>query len=411
MPIKRLAVWIAALLLLSPGLATANRKFSVTGGGAQNHIGNGLALPIQAAIPNFPATPTMFPPLLIPVAPGPAPVLSGTISKPLLTAMATPSGPVTKSGYQRQLNIPTGVLAKSGAALVRVGVRFSNPTVFAVATNIVYNWPAVPAVFSTGAAVATTNVASPFAGGGTMTYSNALGARFGGPAAFAVSAGPPLGLFPASPVTVYAKINGTTPACTFMLVGMGPGCIAGILLAAPTGVGAIGGATSMTVMTPGVVIPGANVVAVQLGAGPVPPLGTILPGPVTLHTAGTGTVMAPSPILIAMGAVPTNMAASQPGPWTTGQVIISAPMAAGGGEKFTLEGKDSRTQSGAGTIQLVSGSLSTRLASGFNGNRGWLRLTLTGIPPVPSMSPVGLTATVALILLAFGYTMRRRIFA
>jgi len=410
MPCKRLAVWIAALLLLSPGLAMANhsRKFSVTGGGAQNHIGNGLALPIQAAVPQ-PTNPTVFPPLLIPVAPGPAPVVSGTISKPLLTAMATPSGPVTKSGYQRELNVPLGVLAKSGAALVQVGVKFSNPTVFAVATNLVYAWPAAPAVFSNGAAVATTTVGSPFAGGGTMTYSNALGARFGGAAAFAISAGPPLGLFPASPVTVFAKINATTPPCTYMTVGMGPACIAGILLAAPTGVGAIGGATGMTVMTPGVPIPGANVVAVKLGTVP---LGTVLPGPVTLHaTAGSMTAMVPSPFLIAMGAVPTNMAASQPGPWTTGQVIISAPMAGGMGEKFTLEGKDSRTQSGAGTIQMVAGSLSTRLASGFNGNRGWLRLTLKGIPPVPSMSPVGLTATVALILLAFGYTMRRRIFA
>jgi hypothetical protein len=410
MPIKRLAVWIAALLLLSPGLAAAERHFSVSAGsGAQNHIGNGLALPIQAAVPNFPATPTMFPTLLIPPAPGPAAVLSGTISKPLQTAMATPSGPITKQGYQRRLNVPTGVLGKSGAALVVVGVKFSNPTVFAVATNLVYAWPAAPAVFSTGAAVATTTVASPFAGGGTMTYTNALGARFGGPAAFAISAGPPLGLFPASPVTVYAKINATTPPCTFMLTGMGPGCIAGILLAAPTGVGAIGGSTGMTVMTPGVPITGANVAAMKLGTAP---LGTLVPGLVTLHaTAGTATAMVPAPFLIAMGAVPTNMASSQPGPWTTGQVIISAPMAAGMGEKFTLEGNDMRTQSGAGTIQLVAGSLSTRMASGFNANRGWLRLVLTGIAPVPSMSPVGLTAMVALMLLGFGYAMRRRIFA
>jgi len=405
MPIKRLAVWIAAILLLSPGLATANRKFSVTGqSGAQNHIGNGLALPIQAAIPQ-PTNPTVFPPLLIPVAAGPAPVLSGTISKPLLTAMATPSGPVTKSGYQRQLNLPTGVLKKTGGTLVRVGVKFSNPTVFAVATNLVYDWPAAPAVFSNGAAVATTTVASPFAAGGSLTYTNTLGARFGGPAAFAISAGTPLGLFPASPVTVYAKINTITPPCTFPITnGMGAGCVAGILLAAPTGVGAIGGASTMTVMTPGVPIPGANIAAVKLGTTP---LGTLLPG--TFHTAGTA--MIPLPFLAAMGAIPTNMASSQAGPWTTGQVVISAPMAGGMGEKFTLSGKDSRTQSGAGTIQLVAGSVSVRFASGPNANRGWLRLNLTGIPPVPSMSPVGLTAMVALMLLGFGYAMRRRIFA
>jgi len=386
---------------------TGGRKFSLTGGGAQSHIGNGLALPIQFAIPQ-PTNPTVFPPLLIPVAVGgmgTAPVLTGTISKPLLTAMATPSGPVTKSGYQRKLNIPLGALAKGGAALVQVGVKFSNPTVFAVATNLVYAWPAAPAVFSTAAAVGTTTVASPFAGGGSLTYSNTLGARFGGPAAFAISAGPPLGLFPASPVTVYAKINTITPPCTFpMTNGMGSNCVAGILLAAPTGVGAIGGASTMIVMTPGVPITGLNVAAVKLGTAP---LGTLLPG--TFHTAGTA--MIPFPFLAAMGAIPTNMASSQGGPWTTGQIIISAPMAGGMGEKFTLSGKDARTQSGAGTIQLVAGSVSVRFASGPNANRGWLRLTLTGIPPVPSMSPVGLMATVALILLGFGYTMRRRIFA
>jgi hypothetical protein len=121
--------------------------------------------------------------------------------------------------------------------------------------------------------------------------------------------------------------------------------------------------------------------------------------------------MIPLPALVAMGAIPTNMASSQPGPFTTGQIIISAPMAMGAPEKFTIEGRDDRTQSGGGTIQMVGGALSARTASGFNGNRTWVRLNLGRIAPVPSMSMGGLAATVALMLLAFGYTMRRRIFA
>jgi hypothetical protein len=56
MPLKRLAVGIAAAFLFSTlGLATsaqAIKRFSVVGGGAQSHIGNGLAIPIQQAAIN-----------------------------------------------------------------------------------------------------------------------------------------------------------------------------------------------------------------------------------------------------------------------------------------------------------------------------------------------------------------------
>ena len=65
MPLKRLAVGIAAAFLFSTlGLATsaqAIKRFSVVGGGAQSHIGNGLAIPIQQAAINSVTTGTMFP--------------------------------------------------------------------------------------------------------------------------------------------------------------------------------------------------------------------------------------------------------------------------------------------------------------------------------------------------------------
>jgi hypothetical protein len=53
------------------------------------------------------------------------------------------------------------------------------------------------------------------------------------------------------------------------------------------------------------------------------------------------------------------------------------------------------------------------MASGPNANRGWVRLVLGNFDAdeVPSMSLVGMATTVALILLAFGYTMRRRLFS
>ena len=174
------------------------------GGGAQSHIGNGLAIPIQQAAINSVTTGTMFPMTLgVPV--NGVPIVTGTVVKPLMTAG-------TKMAYQRKLNVPAGAIRKT-AAKKTVGVKFSNPTVFAVATNLNFSWPAAPAVLSTGAAPPATR--SGF--GGTLTYSNALGTRFGGPAAFAISSGDPVAgdLFPVAPVTVFIKINATTPPCTF----------------------------------------------------------------------------------------------------------------------------------------------------------------------------------------------------
>jgi hypothetical protein len=381
--------------LLSLGLATAAqaKTFSLTGGGGQSHIGNGLALPVKAAA-TAATTGTAFPAqLLVPVKASPQTV-SGTVAKALLTAMATPSGPVTKSGYQRALTVPAGVLSKP-AVQKTVGVKFSNPTVYAVGTNLKFTWPAAAAVFSTGNAVPTGTVVG---FGGSMTYTNTLGARFGGAGQFRIS-GAAGGIIPA-PVTVYIKIGAGTPPCThpaFAGTAGKAGCVAGILHALPgatatPATGAIGGAFPGTVMTVGGIVPGMNVAAVKMGAVP---LGTIL-----------------AKALVATAVLPTNMASSKNGPWTTGQVIIANPAAAGGPETFTLTGKDSRTNGGNGVIQMVAGSVSARIASGANANRGWVRLILSpNGAAVPSMSMPGLVATVALMLLGFGYATRRRMFA
>jgi len=383
MQLKRLAVCIAASFLVSTfGLATgaqAVKRFSVTGGGAQLHIGNGLALPIQAAVPNFPATPTMFPTLLIPLNGGQQ-IASGTVTRTV----------------QKQLRVPIGVLNKSPAKAT-VGVKFSNPAVWAVATNLGYKWPAAPAVFDQQPGGTTAMVTG---SGGTMTYSNALG-RFGGAAAFAISNGDPVAgdLVPAAAVTVYLKINGITPPCTFPMTIASAGCIAGVVVAAPTGTGVIGAAAgaTATTMAPN---PAPDVVAVKLGTTP---LGTLSPG-----TFGG----MPFPFFIASAGIGVNDATSTGGPFTTGKLIISNP-AASPAEKFTIQGKDTRSAGGNGTINMVAGSLSTRALSGANANRGWVSLTLGDLDQseVPSMSLFGLATTVALILLAFGYSMRRRIFA
>ena len=401
-----------AFLSLALGLMAGSAQaldFSLTGGGGQFHIGNGLMLPIQQAAITTVTTGTVFPSLLVPVKAGPAPIITGTVAKPLLT---TGGG---KQGYQRRLHIPAGVLSKP-AVQTTVGVFFSNTSLFAVGTNLNYVWPAAPATFSTGAAIGTTTVS---AFGGSMTYSNALGSRFGGPASFLLAGGAGAGLVTSQPISIHIRINGTSPPCTHPAAFFGNGadidCVVGVIFARPTGLAGQGGPTATTVMTPGAVqppvettaagVPGTtpanNVALVKLGTSPS---GTLLPGiapPVTVK---------PYAFLAANAPLPTNMATSQPGPWTTGQIIITN-MAAVPSETFTLTGKDARTAGGGGTIQLVSGALSNRATTGPNANRGWISLTLSPIAGVPSMSVLGLATTGALMLLTAGYAMRRRIFA
>ncbi len=103
-----------------------------------------------------------------------------------------------------------------------------------------------------------------------------------------------------------------------------------------------------------------------------------------------------------------NPATQFGGPYTTGMLTLTAPLALGMAEVFTLTGSDARV-SGVGAISLVGGSLSNRAVSGPNANRGWLNLTI-GAPlgALPSMSGPGIAALVGLMSLAGGYAMRQR---
>ena len=62
---------------------------------------------------------------------------------------------------------------------------------------------------------------------------------------------------------------------------------------------------------------------------------------------------------------------------------------------------------GAGVIQLVAGSLSKRLVTKDNANRGWIRLVMGPLPDVPALSGTMRTAAAVIMLLAFGYAVRR----
>lgn len=370
--LKRLAFAAMMLGVLSAGAAQA-ANYSLTGGGAQLHIGGGLPLPIQ---PAFGGGGTALPPLLIP------PVATVTIMG--TTAMAS----------QQRIFVPKGALSKSAAQLT-LGVFNSNPTLYAVATNLAYTWPTKAAVFSTGARTGATTTTIG-AAAGFIRYSNPSG-KFGGPAQFRLTPGPAAGIIAAAPVTLYAIAFAAAglgaPPCTHTALTPVPfpgtfaaaECVAALAGLIPSGPQAIGAATGVIVSTPGG-IPGAPAPGVGIGK----------------FTAGGGIAF----FTFTPAGNPgfTNMAVSEGFPWTTGMITLSAPAAKGGAEVWMITGKDTRTAGGGGTIQMVSGSLSTRVLTGDNANRGWVQLTLLPTGTASAMGPIGIAMAASLM----GYLLYRR---
>jgi len=370
-------------LLLGLGwAATAQAKaYSLTGGGGQLAVAGDLPLPLQV----FPTgvTGSVFPPLGVPA--NTAKIIRGT------TAMSV----------QQKLTIPTGVLSRPPQQRT-LGVFAQNPYLYAVATNLGFGWPAAAAVLSTGARTGakTTTFVDPW--GNTIRYSNALASKFGGPAYFAIAWGPPAGRLPGAPVTLYAIGMRPTgnPPCTHTSLtptpfpGPGsPACFAQLGASGFSSVAAIGAHAHF-----------ANGNA-SWGGFPAPDPGLGF-GKFGTNPLGTVDFFTFTP----NGTMPgfSNAYGSVGYPWTTGMLTLSVPSAAVGAQMYTITGMDSRTKGGAGTIQLVAGSTSSRTAVGLTGNRGWIRLQLAQIPATPTLSPAGLAATVGLMLLAAGYAVRRR---
>jgi hypothetical protein len=402
MTLKRLAFCVASVLLVlswAVSASAATKRYSLlTGSGVQFHIGNGLALPVQTAIPACLVPPcTAFPPLLVGTTGGGHHTIIGT----------------TSLAVGQKITVPPTVFSHP-AAQATVGVFFSNPALYAVATNLRFRWPVAPAVFSVSGGPrpsgSASTVLSGTAVGNKLRYSpRVAGKRFGGSGTFRLQPGSTAITSGVSPAAV--SIFGLTPSppsippCTHVALVPpfpgpgGAGCIAILINAFPTGSGVIGGTgVSSTLMTPGTpkALPG-----VFIGRfGPNP-------GPKSMQPLGTVSFLAPA------GPIPapiTAMATSTGFPWTTAMLTISATLAVPP-EKFILSGADSRSAGGAGLLQMVSGSVSKRVTVGNNANRGWLRLNLREVDNIPTMSARGLAATAALMLLAGGYAARKRLFA
>jgi hypothetical protein len=390
MSLERLGLPVACLLLVLglTGTAGAQQTYLLgAGSGGQVQIGGGLPLPIQLTDANFdlvvdwgssavvsgPGTmgpgAGVFPPLLIPPRPGV--LINGTTVLTMGQKITVPAGALSRPAVQKTL-----------------GVNAQNPGLYAVATNLGFKWPAANATFMRRLSTVTgpaSGVVAFYPVNSTTVYAKATGTRmitykntgmkapavapFGGFGPFNVTPAPTpdAGLKPTVAVTVYALAGAKVPPpCT--------GCIAAILAARPGGPGAIGAKLLTTVTTTAMGVAGKNVYAVKAGAVPK---GTIIGAPAPVVT---------SPM------VPTNMALSLGFFWTTGMIAARAPGAAGTPEHFFLSGMSSRTTGGAGVIQMVSGSLSTRMASGPNANRGWVRLNLVPFTKTPSISEWGLVA-------------------
>jgi hypothetical protein len=148
----------------------------------------------------------------------------------------------------------------------------------------------------------------------------------------------------------------------------------------------------------------------------VPPMGSpiLYPGPkvtTMLGTTpgGTGPVyylptLATGPMGTLAGQYTTRLGFAN----TTGTVLVQNTYYSN--TFFTIMGSDARTPLGAGNIALAAGGVTfLNTYAGRAPFMSFQKVTLTLAPPIPSLSPAGLAAAAALVLLAAGYALRRRL--
>jgi len=366
--VRSLLPWLG-IALVTASASSAQTYYSITGGGGQTQIGDGLPLPIQvnrtpmgAAI----GTGTMFPPLLIPVNPNPAKAL----------VKQTGSAPA-------QLKLPPGVLLRVPALPKVIALVANNPKIFQVKTRISFSGPAKVKGTMTFKKNGVRTKAVSFAGapaGSFALYSGSIN-RFGGPSQTRIGV--------LSEIGIWFNAGAMLPCKHPTFGGANASCIAPLVPAHPKTLAAAGGAMTMA----GKVTAGITVTT------PGTPVAKS-PGVAALSIPNTTGLIAKSVSLKKTGTV-TNMATSVGFPWTTGKVVLSQPSALAAFEKFTITGKDARTAMGGGTISLVSGALSDRKISGPNANKSWARYTL----PEPGTA---LAAATALGALGIAHALARR---
>jgi hypothetical protein len=387
---------VLVALAVAAAAQAGTKYYSVNGGGGQAQIGDGLPLPnqIQFTPSGVPiGTGTMFPPLLIPVNSNKMKALV----KQTTTMTMQPKMTVGPGVLRR---IPTTNNTPMGAPVPKaIAVAKFNALVVQVRTTLSFSAPAqklttpmgakAPGtrVFATGQRVNKTTTYNGTPVGSKVVYKS-KGARFGGPAQTRIKN---IGIAPVpnplgkGVIGVWAdladQIKYATLPCVHPSFG-GPdnNCFVTKVPAYPRTLAAAGGPMTNVQTSPGT--PAAK------------------PGMVAVSVAGMGTVLMSTPTQ-ATGAV-NNMATSVGFPWTTGALTISQPGAILAPEKFHITGMDGRVK-GVGTIQLVSSSLSKRLATGANANRSWMEYQL----PEPG-AVLGAAVAFVVLGLCHGFVRRRR---
>jgi hypothetical protein len=98
-------------------------------------------------------------------------------------------------------------------------------------------------------------------------------------------------------------------------------------------------------------------------------------------------------------------------PWTTGMVtaLVTDGLPTSTGSE-THTGSDTRTPLGAGNLTLVAGGLLQQTSTTLNSSAEHAIVSMTFRPQnLPSMTPPGLAALGALLVLGAGYAFRRRL--
>jgi hypothetical protein len=356
----------AVVLFVVPSLAQANtRRHPVAGSNLRFQIGGGLPIPITGtAPPNGRVLPTASA-MLTQSTGGNITILPGQFT--------APGNPV---------NQPTFL---------------ANTSVFQVLTAITIQWPAAKAQFQAGGRTGADTVT--FCAGDTVTASGNPACPGPGDAGNAINglmrytrtdnelggvARGALGGF----ADVAVRVNAAAPCAAGAGGSLNPACQVIFALATPAGTGAQGAAFGVIVGTS--------------GAGPAD-------GRFYMSVSAAGaiqTIQSTNPL----GPGLPNPATSYGGPWTGGQLTISVTENVGAtSEVFIISGSDNRTVNGAGTLSMVSGSVSDRTLTGPNANRGWMNLTIgKGVGSAPALSPHAMGAVMGMLALAGFYVARRR---
>lgn len=374
MTLRSKSLRLACLLVVIGWAGSAQAVYySIAGAtsGGQAQIGDGLPLPIQKATSTMGGPLSMggaigtgmnFPPLLI-------------VPNPTMTLLSQTTGPDPKA-----MKIPPGVFKTAPAVPTTIGVQLNNPAVFQVKTKIVYTAPGPfgsPVLKAGGRTGLPTTTFIGVPATANVKYTKTT-AQFGGVNQAKVAA--------ASPIVVWLVAAAMAPCKSTAFAGPDAGCIAIKAAAFPGSKAVNGGPMGVTAMTPGgpPPAPGWFFASAPLATGKIA---------MSAPTGGLGPGMG--------GPGLTNMATSFGGPWTTGMISLSQPSAKGAPEVFVLTGKDTRV-GGVGTIQFVTGALSTRTLSGPNANRGWGSYTL----PEPA-AVLGAVAALAMLGVCHGLARRR----